>query len=277
MNNTQLLLYVESERGVILLEKLFKRAHYPVERIRILPSNGKTNMANFLKKPWEIEGIKYAALVNFDALTVFDAVKRARKNLGYPAIEIFCAVPETEAWLFADIEAAKRNAYSKNGLRLLNRVSLPEEIPHPRRLAYSVFGQNPVEHYAGIFDHFDIEIAMSKSPSLRMFLEGIGNLLNLNNIPAAEIYYRRLKSNILSNLLSEVSPSKAPIYRTKDGINITAEQMVKFLREGSPLGEQYATDVLRVARDSLAQKAQQEQEVSERELNAINLELWQSS
>jgi hypothetical protein len=92
-----------------------------------------------------------------------------------------------------------------------------------------------------------------------MFLEGIGNLLNLDNIPAAEIYSRSLKSHILSNLLSEVSPSDAPIHRTKDGINITAEQMVKFLREGSPLGEEYALSVLRVARDSLAQKAQQEE------------------
>ncbi len=80
-----------------------------------------------------------------------------------PKIEIFCAMPATEAWLFADIEAAKRNAYSKNGIRLLNRVSLPEEIPHPRRLVYEVFGQKTVEHYACIFDHFDVEIALKKS------------------------------------------------------------------------------------------------------------------
>jgi hypothetical protein len=187
MNPIRLLLYVESEREVILLEKLFKRVHYPVEHIRILPSNGKKNMAHFLKKPWEIGGIKYAALVNVDA-TVFDAVKQARKYLGEPATtEVFCAVPATEAWLFADIEAAKRNVYSKNGLRLLNRVSLPEEIPHPRRLAYEVFGQKPVEHYACVFDHFDVEIATSKSPSLKMFLEGIGKLLNLDHIPAADL------------------------------------------------------------------------------------------
>jgi hypothetical protein len=256
MNNTHLLLYVESEREVIFLEKLFKRAHYPVERIRILPSNGKKNMANFLRNPWELEGTKYAALVNFDAETVFDAVKRAKKYLGNPKTEVFCAVPETEAWLFADIEAAKRNAYSNHGRRLLNRVSLPEEIPHPRRLAYSVFGQKTVEHYACVFDHFDVEIAASKSPSLRMFLEGTSQLLNIVRLPLADIRSRSVNTDILSNLLSEVSPSKAPIYRTMDGTNITAEQMVKFLRDGSKLGEQYATDVLRVARDSLAQKAQ---------------------
>jgi hypothetical protein len=164
MNNTRLLLYVESESEVILLEKLFKRAHYPVEHIRILPSNGKNNMANFLKKPYELKGTKYAALGNFDASTVFEAVKRAKKDLGNPNTEIFCAVPAIEAWLFADIETAKRNVYSKGGFELLNRVSLPEEITHPRRLAYEVFGQKPVEHYACIFDHFDIEMAMSKSP-----------------------------------------------------------------------------------------------------------------
>ncbi len=80
MNQIRLLLYVESEREVILLEKLFKRAHYPIEHIRILPSNGKKNMAHFLKNPWELEGIKYAALVNVDALNIFDAVKQARKE-----------------------------------------------------------------------------------------------------------------------------------------------------------------------------------------------------
>ena len=259
MNNTQLLLYVESEREVILLEKLFKRAHYPVEHIRILPSNGKKNMANFLKKPWELEGVKYAALVNFDAKTVFDAVKRAKKYLGNPETKVFCAVPEIEAWLFADIEAAKRNVYSKNGLRLLNRVSLPEEIPHPRRLAYSVFGQKTIEHYASVFDHFDVEIAASKSPSLRMFLEGTSRLLNIVRLPLADIRSRSVNCDILSNLLSEVSPSNAVIHRTMDGTNITTEQMIKFLRGGSKLGEQYATNVLRVARDSLTQKAQQEQ------------------
>jgi hypothetical protein len=268
MNNTRLLLYVESEIEVVLLERLFKRACYPVERIKIFPSNGKQNMANILKKPWELEGTKYAALVNFDAPTVFDAVKQARKNLGYPKTNIFCAVPETEAWLFADIETAKRNVYSTNGRRLLERVHLPEEIPHPRRRPYSVFGKTKTEHYAGIFDHFDVEIAMSKSPSLRMFLEGIGKLLNLDHLPAADIYSRRINRDILSKLLSEPPPQPppylrrglrggAPIYRTADGTNITAEQMVKFLREGSPLGEQYATDVLRVARDSLTQFAQQ--------------------
>jgi hypothetical protein len=187
MNNTQLLLYVESEREVILLEKLFKRAHYPIEHIRIFPSNGKKNMAHFLKAPYELEGIKYAALVNVDALTVFDAIKQAIKDLGEPArTEVFCAVPAIEAWLFADIEAAKRYAYSENGLRLLSRVYLPEEISHPRRLAYEVFGQKPVEHYACIFDHFDVEIALKTSSSLRMFLEGIGKLLNLDNIPVAD-------------------------------------------------------------------------------------------
>jgi len=261
MNDIRLLLYVESDREVILLEKLFKSAHYPVEHIRILPSNGKKNMAHFLNNSWKLEGVKYAALVNFDALTVFDAVKQAKKYLGNPETEVFCAVPTTEAWLFADIEAAKRNVYSDHGRRLLNRVSLPEEIPHPRRLAYSVFGQKKIEHYASVFDNFDVEIATSKSPSLRMFLEGIGKLLNLDNIPAANIYSRSINRDILSNLLSEVSPSNAVIHRTMDGTNITAEQMLKFLREGSPLGDQYATGVLRVARDSLTQKAQQEQEV----------------
>jgi hypothetical protein len=81
-------------------------------------------------------------------------------------------------------------------------------------------------------------------------------LLNIVRLPAADIRSRSVTSDIISNLLSEVSPSKALIHRTKDGTNITAEQMIKFLREGSKLGEQYATSVLRAARDSLAQEAQ---------------------
>ena len=132
MDDIRLLLYVESEREVILLQKLFKTAHYPVEHIRILPSNGKKNLAHFLKNSWKLEGVKYAALVNFDALTVFDAVKQAKKHLGNPETDIFCAVPTIEAWLFADIEAAKKNVYSEHGRRLLNRAQAQRPVEFNR-------------------------------------------------------------------------------------------------------------------------------------------------
>ena len=42
------------------------------------------------------------------------------------------------------------------------------------------------------------------------------------------------------------------------GTSITAKEMLKNVREGSPLGQQYASDILRVARDFLARKARRE-------------------
>jgi len=262
MDDVQLLLYVENESDVFLVERLLKAARYPLEHIKILPSNGKKNLAHFMKNSWKLEGVKYAALLNFDAHTVFEAVEQAKKYLGLSETEIlFCAVPTIEAWLFADIEAAKRNVYSKHGRRLLNRVSLPEEIPHPRRLAYSVFGQQKAEQYAAVFDTFDLEIATSRSPSLKIFLEGVGELLSIDKVPTTQVYSRTINRDIFSNLLSEVSPVNAVIYRTVEGTSITAEQMLRVLREGSPMGQQYAADILRAARDFLAQKAQHEQQL----------------
>lgn len=202
MDDVKLLLYVENESDVFLVERLLKVAHYPLEHIKILPSNGKKNLAHFMKSSWKLEGVKYAALLNFDAHTVFEAIEQSKKYLGLPETEIlFCAVPTIEAWLFADIEAAKRNVYSEHGHKLLNRVSLPEEIPHPRRLAYSVFGQQKVEQYAAVFDTVDLEIATSRSPSLKNFLEGMNKLLDINNIPTTQVYSRTINRDIFSNLL----------------------------------------------------------------------------
>ncbi|MCK5523618.1 MAG: DUF4276 family protein [Thiomargarita sp.] len=259
MENVQLLLYVENESDAILVKQLLKTAHYPIEHIEILPSNGKKNLAHFLKKAWKLKEVKYAALVNFDSMTVSDAMEQAKKCLGNPETQIFCAVPTIEAWLFADIEAAKRKVYSEHGRRLLNRVSLPEEIPHPRRLAYSVFRQQKVEQYASVFENVNIEIAASRSPSLRIFLEGIGEILNLEKIPTANTYFRHINRDVISNLLSEVSSTNAVIYRTIEGTSITAEEMIRLLREGSPLGQQYAMDILRTAKDIITQKADAQQ------------------
>jgi hypothetical protein len=259
MENVQLLLYVENESDAILVKQLFKTARYPIKHIEILPSNGKKNMAHFLKNAWKLEDVKYAALVNFDSISVFDAMEQAKKCLGNPETQVFCAVPTIEAWLFADIEAAKKKVYSEHGRRLLNRVSLPEEITHPRRLAYSVFRQQKAEQYASIFDNFDIEIAASRSPSLRIFLEGIGKILNLENIPTVNAYSRFINLDMISNLLSEVSSTNAVIYRTIEGISITAEEMIRLLREGSPLGQQYAMDILHTAKDIITQKVDEQQ------------------
>ncbi|MDM8559699.1 DUF4276 family protein [Candidatus Parabeggiatoa sp. HSG14] len=257
MKDIKLLLYVEEETDVALVEKILQVAKYPAEQVKILPACGKKNMAHFLNHSWKLNGVKYAALVNFDYHTVFEAVEQAKKQLGDPDAAVFCAVPTLEAWLFADIEAAKKNAYSEHGRKLLERIPLPEEIPYPTRLAYAVFGQKKYKEYAlKVFENFDVQKATSRSPSLRTFLEGVGKLLDVQNIPVADVYARSMNRDIFSNLLSEVSSPDTIVYRAMEGSGITAEEMLTHLREGSQVGQQYAVEILRTARDVLARKAQ---------------------
>ena len=70
-----------------------------------------------------------------------------------------------------------------------------------------------------------------------------------------EAYSRNLNRDIIANLMAEVSQPDTPVFRAADGATYTAEQMIRHIREGSPIGQQYASDLLRVSRDMLARQA----------------------
>lgn len=255
MSNLASFLYVESQHDALYVERLLKVAGYPTDDLMIIPAGGKSSISKTLSRQTS-NLIRQAALIDLDSYTVFEAQERARQQLGNPNAAVFCAVPTLEAWLFADMEAAIRHARSDIDQDFLRSLPLPEEIPLPKQLATKVFGR--ADKAAEVFDDFDITVAASRSPSLRLFLEGMREFLNVQAPPTTNAYGNSIDREIFSNLLSEVSAPDTIIFRTLDGTNITAAEMLRSIREGSELGRQYASDLLRVARDLLARKAQRE-------------------
>jgi hypothetical protein len=191
--------------------------------------------------------------VDLDEINVPDARARARAQLGDPRAEVFCAVPELEAWLFADDRALLENALPDEEVqRIARRLSLPEEIPHPKQLALQVFGP---ESRWGFLRQIDIGRAAARSPSLRTFLEGMANLLEVDPRPLNRGVARNLSRDIIAGLIREVSPSDSVVWRTADGEEFTASQLQHHIEEGDEVGRQYSSDLLRISRDFLRRAA----------------------
>ena len=65
----------------------------------------------------------------------------------------------------------------------------------------------------------------------------------------------QLNREVLRNLISEIYPSEKTLFRSASGETISAERMMQEVTDGSDLGREYSSDILRVARDLLARQA----------------------
>ena len=144
---------------------------------------------------------------------------------------------------------------------VIQRLPLPEEIPYPKHVALNVFreagkGRYSAHNLVPVLKSMDMGIAVCRSPSLRQFVEAFAPADTLDKFSIAPTYARSMSRDALSNLVEEVAPSTAIIYRTMDGVKMSASEMTRAIREGSPRGQEYASDLLRIARDLLANMAQ---------------------
>lgn len=197
---------------------------------------------------------RYMALVDADEPSVADSRALAEKQLGNPRIPVFCAVPTIEAWLFADDHTAMAAARSKHAAALLERLPLPEMIPYPKLLAQNVFGRGDPVVVLSFLRQIDIARATSRSPSLRTFLIGVEEAFGERLDIALLGLGKTVSRDAFSTLLREL-PGHTVVWRTMDGRSIRADEMAQAVLEGSEFGKQYATEVLRVARDLVARKA----------------------
>jgi hypothetical protein len=101
----------------------------------------------------------------------------------------------------------------------------------------------------------DIGRAAARSPSLRHFLQGVAGLLGEGQLDLLAETARSLDRDILTNLLGEVTRGDAIVWRTMDGTAFTASRLRTEIEEGTDIGLQYASDLLRVARDMLERAA----------------------
>jgi len=252
-------LFVESSGVASVARWALEAAGLPVDRVEIVALNDSLHAGRPLDLPSSSPGGPRAALMDLDARSVPDAVKRARARFGDADIPIFCAVPMVEAWLFADDEAVVKNAAPDEEVRaIVERLPLPEEIPDPKSLARFVFG--PPSRWE-FFRTVNVQRAAARSPSLRAFLAGMAKLLGVSPSLPEESVARSLDRDVFAGLLAEILPADTIVWRTTSGV-YTASDLRREIAEGSEIGRQYASDLLRIARDFLMRKARRDERPS---------------
>lgn len=249
----KVLLLVEDWHDQILVGWILQAAGLPTDRIAVVAASGKQGIREQVQALPEGASEHVAVLIDLDERSVPDAQARAREQLGDPAVRVFCAVPTIEAWLFADDRLAEeQSARDEDSLAILRRIPMPEEIPTPKELARTIFG---LPQHCEWLQRMNVERASARTPSLRTFLVGIGEMLGVPVPVASESVGRSLSRNVLSGLLAEVLPSDTVVWRTTSGDAYTAGDLRHHIEQGDEIGQQYASDLLRVSRDFLRRAA----------------------
>lgn len=252
--SVKLTIYVEGEVDSVVVGHLLHAAKLS-KNVRIEVCDGKVAIARRIAKLEDSVDRKSIALVDADELSVADSRNFAEEQLGHPSIPVFCAVPNIEAWLFADDSLAASVAKNAHAARTLERTPLPESIPHPKQLASYVFQKNASDGGPYSFlSRVDISRATARSPSLRAFLTGVAEALGENVEFRLASFTRTVSRDAFSTLLREL-PSDTIAWKTMNGTAIRADELAKAISEGSEIGKQYVTEVLRIARDIVARRS----------------------
>ncbi len=253
MQDGSIQLLVKTEKDIQIVTWILEAAGYPIEKIKLNAISGHKNLKEFLKGLPSDIAESCAVLVDSDAGSVPDAVSSARRKLSNPPVKVFCAMKEIEAWLFADDITALENTKTQWGREVIPTLPLPEDIATPKIHAELAFGKN--FNSWDFLKNINIDRASARSPSLREFLTGIKNMLVAQPTPGLQSVSRNISRDVFSGLIREVLPANTVIWRTANGESFTADELRKQIEEGTDIGQQYASDVLRVARDFLKRMA----------------------
>jgi hypothetical protein len=247
-------LYVEGGTDARVVEKLLKAADLPLDRVEIVPRRGKKDVLEKAKKTTaQDDNQVLAILVDSDDTFVPDALEEIKQELGNKTVEVFFAIPEIEAWLFADDALTQKSARNESAKKVLQDLPLPEDIPAPKEFANYILGGS--RHFVESLDQMNISRAASRSPSLKYFLTRMGELLETKDLVLHDAISQNFDLQLIGNLLKETLYADTILYRTADGSQYTAKEMEHSISEGLPIGREYAADLLRVARDFLKRKA----------------------
>ena len=199
------------------------------------------------------------ALVDADEPSVPDAEQWARNFFETTKSNVFCAVPIIEAWVFADKELAQKHArqsdYAKS---VFGRLVTPESLTNIKHLVNQVFDRSVIASDFPFLKEISIGRAVASSTSMFRFLRGVETALG-NEWPVAEQQLSdSLNRKVFANLLREI-PGKTIGWKTLAG-EFTAEEIGDLVLKGDEVGLRYVTELLRLARDILAARAQPDTE-----------------
>ncbi len=246
-----LTIVVEGSGDRPVVEALLASAGVP--HTRVVVANGGLGPTAAGRRRLESLNVGGRTLVVYDqdGGSVGDAVEAGLDSSG----PVHCpAIPTVEAWLFADVEALFE-ALGERADAFLGRLPLPEQLPYPKVLKAALLRDK--DRYHRLLSRIDVNRAAARSPSLRYFLNTARQLSGMPALDAGRSspVAGRLDRETLRNLISEVFPSSKPLFRAASGAVVSAEQMMQEITDGSELGREYASDILRVARDLLARQA----------------------
>lgn len=250
---SSLTIFVEGTTDAAIVENILYALN-PRLSPTIKICNGKHRIAKTIKNLANDGRTKYIALIDADEPSVFDSREEAKHQLGNPSIPVFCAVPTIEAWLFADDKIASHLAKNESAIRTIERMPLPESIPYPKYLAKQVLQNMKMPCEYKILRNIDIHRAAARSPSLRNFLVGICEVLELESDLPDHSMSSTVSRDVFSTLLREL-PGNAIAWRTLAGETYSAAELARNIGEGTEIGKQYVTELLRVARDLTLRKA----------------------
>jgi len=167
------------------------------------------------------------------------------------SIHVFFAVPNVEAWLFAanTLPEQLHLTADDKALKKIKTILTPANLSERRDLQAA---------YSFDLKEEDITRLMARSKSLRDFLTGIAELLETSLANSEEYFAKNLSRQIFVSLINEVTPADTVVWRISGGYNITARKLATEIEQGSDLGKQYISDVLRIVRDMLARQARED-------------------
>lgn len=190
-----------------------------------------------------------------DELHIPDALNEFEKNIKFSIenVNLFFAVPTIEAWLFADIDALLSGKENEHKKQVIENLPLPETIPYPKRVFSYLFKKRSENFDYSFIQSIDIEKAISRSPSLRKFINYLLFISERNTFDDSNILKNSIPRDVFSTLLQEV-PKEKIMWRTLDGGSFDAASLAREIQEGTDIGKQYVGDLLRIARDLLMRK-----------------------
>lgn len=224
-------LLVEGQTDETAVWMLLDRAQVPLDELEIRPCQGKDRVV-LTARDWRPETGTLAVLVDADEQAPDAAIASLRGSIGSQDVAVFVAVPSIEYWVVGDPAVAR---------------ALREERTRPRPAA-------PESKLELLASTIDLERAAALNPSLRDFLSGMQALLGSPVTRWDASPGRKLSREIVAGLLQDL-PIDEVAWRTSDGESYTARKLILEVESGSEVGRQYASDLLRVARDLIKRQA----------------------
>ncbi len=229
-----LTLVVESKVSFDIVQTLLQAANYPTRRINFQIVTDVIKVKQLAYSGYDYFSDEHTAiLLDSNKPTIPDALASESLELSRDRVDVFFAVPAVEAWLFSDTDLLKPLMTSEARVDILNRLPLPEEIPYPKQVVTNLLNDHKGKY--GFLVDIDIKKAAARSFSLNYFLNGIARILGIENHLEMSSMAANLDRRIFANLIKEVVPSNAIIYKTLDGTKITASEMLDNIEEGNSI------------------------------------------